>query len=132
VSINDALCECASPWIEPDNSCGRCKKNIDPKRIKIASEVAEKEANSNVEIVNRTSQENRRIIENLLTELTQNKKYRKAIKGGEFAAFSLIGTKDWEDYASLSLQSLQMLTLLNIDENLEKIRKLLENSKNSN
>jgi hypothetical protein len=43
-----------------------------------------------------------------------------------------LGTSDWEDYASLSLQSLQLLTLANIDDNLEKIRILLEKSEKSN
>jgi hypothetical protein len=57
----------------------------------------------------------------LINELSSAKKYRKAIKGGQFALFTIMGTSDWEDYASLSLQSLQLLTLANIDDNLEKI-----------
>jgi hypothetical protein len=130
MDVVEPNCECGIPWPETDNSCGRCKKAI-PEKRRVALQNVEKEPDSKlaIGIENRTAADNRIIIESLLLELTKTKKYRKAINGGEFSIFSLVGTKDWEDYASLSLQSLQLLTLANIDENLEKIRKLLENDK---
>lgn len=134
MNLDKNYCECAIPWTEPDNSCAQCKKLISPKRItqlsKAEAEVeAEEEAKLNISINNRSAAENRKVIETLINELSNAKKYRKAIKGGQFALFTVMGTRDWEDYASLSLQSLQLLTLANIDDNLEKIRVLLEKEK---
>ncbi len=134
MNLDKNYCECAIPWTEPDNSCAQCKKLISPKRItqlsKAEAEVeAEEEAKLNISINNRSAAENRKVIETLINELSNAKKYRKAIKGGQFALFTIMGTRDWEDYASLSLQSLQLLTLANIDDNLEKIRVLLEKEK---
>lgn len=77
-------------------------------------------------IANRTARENLEVVETLLTNLSNTKKYRRAIASGEFAQFSLIGTSDWEDYASLSVDALQLLTLAQINANLEAIKQLLE------
>ena len=66
------------------------------------------------------------MVESLLTSLAGAKKYRRAIFDSEFATFSIIGTEDWEDYASLSIDALQLLTLAQINENLEAIRKQLD------
>ena len=136
MKLDENYCECAIPWTEPDNSCAQCKRLISPKRItqisKSESEAeaeAEAEAKLDIGIYNRSAAENRKVIETLINELSSAKKYRKAIKGGQFALFTIMGTSDWEDYASLSLQSLQLLTLANIDDNLEKIRVLLEKDK---
>lgn len=138
MSRDQDSCKCAIPWVEPDNSCSRCQKAISPERIKqIADAEAkavkdaedEEEAKFDVGVNNRTAAENRKVIETLINNLTYAKKYRKAIKGGQFATFTIMGTSDWEDYASLTLQSLQLLTLANIDDNLEKIRILLEEGK---
>lgn len=82
----------------------------------------------NVPISNRTAKQNLEIVESLLNNLTATKKYKRAISGGEFALFSFIGTNDWEDYASLSIDALQLLTLAQINENLEAIRKKFEES----
>jgi hypothetical protein len=70
--------------------------------------------------------QNLKVVESLIFNLSSVKKYRRAISDGEFAAFSIIGTADWEDYASLSIDALQLLTLAQINENLEAIRKQLE------
>lgn len=131
--VDQNYCECAIPWTEPDNSCAQCKRLVSAERItQISDAEAEAEAKLNVGINNRSAAENRKVIETLINELSSVKKYRKAIKGGQFALFTIMGTSDWEDYASLSLQSLQLLTLANIDDNLEKIRILLEKSEKSN
>jgi len=123
-------CECAIPWPVLGNFCDQCKRPIPAKRLTQISD-AEKEAEATLDIGinNRSAAENRKVIETLINELSSAKKYRKAIKGGQFALFTIMGTSDWEDYASLSLQSLQLLTLANIDDNLEKIRILLEKQK---
>lgn len=132
------FCKCAIPWVEPDNSCSRCNKAISTERMKQITDAEakavrdaedEEEAIFDVGIKNRSATENRKVIETLISNLTYAKKYRKAIKGGQFATFTIMGTSDWEDYASLTLQSLQLLTLANIDDNLEKIRILLEEDK---
>jgi hypothetical protein len=124
------FCECAKPLPVLGNFCDQCKRQISAKRSTQISEAeAEAEAKLNIGINNRSAAENRIVIETLINELSSAKKYRKAIKGGQFALFTIMGTSDWEDYASLSLQSLQLLTLANIDDNLEKIRLLLEKQK---
>ena len=79
-----------------------------------------------VPISGRSAQQNLEVVETLLANLAAGKKYKKAISSGEFALFTLIGTTDWEDYASLSIDALQLLTLAQINANLEEIRKLLE------
>jgi hypothetical protein len=90
------------------------------------SPVSEQPQARNVPISNRTASQNLEVVEALLSHLAGTKKYKRAISGGEFAAFSIIGTNDWEDYASLSIDALQLLTLAQINENLEAIRKKLE------
>jgi hypothetical protein len=90
------------------------------------SPVSEQPQARNIPISNRTASQNLEVVEALLSHLAGTKKYKRAISGGEFAAFSIIGTNDWEDYASLSIDALQLLTLAQINENLEGIRKKLE------
>ena len=125
--VDQNYCECAIPWPVVGSFCDQCKRPIAAKRLTQISEAeAEAEAKLDIGINNRSAAENRKVIETLINELSSAKKYRKAIKGGQFALFTIMGTSDWEDYASLSLQSLQLLTLANIDDNLEKIRILLE------
>lgn len=85
----------------------------------------------NVPISNRSAMQNLEVVETLISNLAGAKKYKRAISDGEFAAISIIGTTDWQDYASLSIDALQLLTLAQINENLEAIRKQLEgNAKN--
>jgi hypothetical protein len=85
----------------------------------------------NIPISNRSAMQNLEVVESLISNLAGAKKYKRAISDGEFATFSIIGTRDWEDYASLSIDALQLLTLAQINENLEAIRKQLEgNAKN--
>jgi hypothetical protein len=79
-----------------------------------------------VPISGRDAHQNLEVVETLLSNLAAGKKYKKAISSGEFALFTLIGTTDWEDYASLSIEALQLLTLAQINANLEDIRKMLE------
>ena len=74
----------------------------------------------------RTDEINRVIVQDLISDLTRIEKYRRAINEGEFAKVSLIGTGDWEDYASLSLRAVNTLTLSKIDEKMEKMCSLLE------
>lgn len=90
------------------------------------SPVSEQPQARNIPISNRTASQNLEVVEALLSHLAGTKKYKRAISGGEFAAFSIIGTNDWEDYASLSIDALQLLTLAQINESLEAIRKKLE------
>ena len=87
---------------------------------------AESEALAKLTITGRSAKHNREIAESLVSELAAGKKYAKAIKKGNFASFSIIGTNDWEDYASLSIAALNLLAITRIDENLEKLVKILE------
>jgi len=91
----------------------------------IESQIAEQPQAQNVPISNRTASQNLQVVESLLSQLAQTKKYKRAISGGEFAAFSILGTNDWEDYASLAIDALQLLTLAQINENLEAITQKL-------
>lgn len=79
-----------------------------------------------IPISGRSAQQNLEVVETLLGNLAAGKKYKKALSSGEFALFTLIGTTDWEDYASLSIEALQLLTLAQINTNLEAIRKAME------
>jgi hypothetical protein len=81
---------------------------------------------NNVPISNRSAMQNLELVESLVSNLAGTKKYKRAISDGEFSFFSIIGTRDWQDYASLSIDALQLLTLAQINENLEAIRKQLE------
>jgi uncharacterized Zn finger protein (UPF0148 family) len=93
------------------------------------SQELEQERLAKLSVFGRSATHNREIIEQLINELAKSRKYAKAIKEGDFTTFSFVGTNDWEDYASLSLQALNLLAIARIDENLEKIRILLEDSK---
>lgn len=77
-------------------------------------------------IAGRSSSEHLEVIEKLVSELASTKKYAKAIRQGSFATFSLIGTNDWEDYASLSISALNAISLANIARNLEEVVALLK------
>ena len=111
------------------NFCdSRAEKLSEPVKEEVAeqSSVQESPPKFEVPISGRSAQENLEVVETLLTSLAAAKKYKKAISSGEFALFTLVGTTDWEDYASLSIDALQLLTLAQINTNLEAIRKSLE------
>lgn len=65
---------------------------------------------------------NRRMISELVN---LGGKYQGAILGDRWASFSIIGTSDWEDYASLSIAAMQLETSTDLDERLERIEGLL-------
>jgi hypothetical protein len=109
--------------------CLTCNKQIDyetntPTEAELSA--AEEEKLQRLRIKGRSAKHNREIAESLVDELAAGRKYAKALKKGNFAAFSIIGTNDWEDYASLSISALQLLAVTRIDENLEKLINLLE------
>jgi hypothetical protein len=107
----------------------RSPKLLTPLPQEVAEEAApEQEVPPKFEIPisGRNAQQNLEVVETLLANLASGKKYKKAISSGEFALFTLIGTTDWEDYASLSIDALQLLTLAQINANLEAIRKVME------
>jgi hypothetical protein len=79
-----------------------------------------------IPLAGRTASQHKEVVEKLVQNLSGASKYAKAVKQGEFAAFSFIGTNDWEDYASLSINALNALSLANISSELEAIRRLLE------
>jgi hypothetical protein len=117
------VCDCGLPDIQEDKTCGKCGHSIPEARIaKLTAKPSEPAQKFDVRIENRDAAENRKIAEMLINQLANTKKYNRAIRSGDFAAFSIIGTDDWEDYASLSLQALTLLTLTNIDKNLEEIK----------
>jgi hypothetical protein len=116
----EEFCDCGIPEIQDDESCAKCGNVIPEERITLLTEGLPQKFQLKIE--NRDANENRKIAEMLVEKLSETKKYGRAIKGGDFASFSLVGTKDWEDYASLSLQAVTLLTLTNIDKNLEAIK----------
>ena len=127
-----SICDCGLPDIQDDKTCGKCSNSIPDERIAKLTKAALRQQDAepapefNVRIENRDAAENRKIAEMLVNQLAGTKKYRRAIRGGDFASFSIIGTDDWEDYASLSLQALTLLTLTNIDKNLEEIKNTMK------
>ena len=82
--------------------------------------------------VEQRNQENRRkqilssreVAERLITQLASGKKYDRALNTGEFATFSIIGTNDWEDYASLSFRALTLKSLLRIEQSLDEQKEI--------
>jgi hypothetical protein len=54
-----------------------------------------------------------------IVRMLKQGKYAKPFDDGRFATFSLVGTNDWEDYASLVLQMIEVDTMLNIEEKLD-------------
>ena len=103
-------------------SPGKCRNQISDTRYqKLTAAPIEPPQKFEIQVENRKASDNRKIAEMLVNQLASTKKYNRAIKSGDFATFSFIGTKDWEDYASLSVQALTLLTLTNIDKNLEEI-----------
>ncbi len=127
------LCqECKTEYRHNDKSVKSCPNCSSHYWTLVSSEDEESNSNSaqtsnkGIPITNRSATQNLKVVESLLSNLAGAKKYRRAIYDGEFASFSIIGTADWEDYASLSIDALQLLTLAQINENLEAIRKQLE------
>ena len=55
-----------------------------------------------------------------------SKKYRRALSGEDFAMFSLIGTEDWEDYASLSFTAMQTEAIVDLEARLERLVEVVE------
>lgn len=113
--------------------CNFCDMRSPKLQTSLSQEAAnettpEQETTSKFEIPisGRSAQQNLEVVETLLGNLAAGKKYKKALSSGEFALFTLIGTTDWEDYASLSIEALQLLTLAQINTNLEAIRKAME------
>ncbi len=124
----NSVCDCGLPDIQEDKTCGKCGNLIPDTRIaKLTAKPPENTQKLDVGIENRDASENRKIAELLINQLAGTKKYSRAIRGGDFATFSLVGTEDWEDYASLSFQALTLLALTNIDKNLEEIKIILKN-----
>lgn len=63
---------------------------------------------------------------NMINNLRQRAgKYDDALSGLRFANFSLIGTDDWEDYASLSIRGMLLESTTDMEERLERIEGLL-------
>lgn len=61
-----------------------------------------------------------------IVSLLKEGKYALPFDQGRFAVFSVMGTNDWEDYASLVLQMIQVDTLLNIEEKLDSLLTVLD------
>ena len=53
------------------------------------------------------------------------KKYSNVLGGERYNLFSLIGTNDWEDYASLTVSAMTLESISDLDERVEKIEALL-------
>jgi len=114
------------------DACSRCNLPINFSTEAFSQEeldeviAAEAEQLAKLSIQGRSAKHNREIAESLVNQLAGGKKYARALKKGQFATFSFIGTEDWEDYASLSIRALQLLAVTRIDENLEKLVQILE------
>ena len=130
------ICFCGilkqQPSIHPETGVEICLKcnlpttaALDPDGEAKRNELEEARL-AKLNIKGRSASDHREIVESLISELAKSRKYGKAIKEGDFTTFSFVGTNDWEDYASLSISALNALAIARIDENLDKIRTLLE------
>lgn len=52
-------------------------------------------------------------------------KYRKALAGERLAVFSIMGTEDWEDFASLSFLAMQVETITDLDRRVENLEQTM-------
>ena len=52
-------------------------------------------------------------------------KYRKDLAGERLAVFSIIGTEDWEDFASLSFLAMQVETITDLDRRVENLEQTM-------
>lgn len=58
----------------------------------------------------------------MVKELRQTgDKWRMALEGERFALFSVVGTKDWEDYASAAIQAMLLETSTDAEERLDAL-----------
>ena len=48
-------------------------------------------------------------------------KWKVALDGERFAAFSIVGTNDWQDYASAAMQAMLLETASDVDERLDTL-----------
>ena len=62
-----------------------------------------------------------------MTELLRSvaPKYYDSLNGLRWATFSVVGTSDWEDYASLSIRAMQLETLTDLERRVENLEGLL-------
>jgi hypothetical protein len=71
-------------------------------------------------------EEQESLINDLITEMASGGKYKKALQEGKFAAFSLVGSNDWEDYASSVFRILMLKELMRISKSVDKLSKEIE------
>ena len=126
----DKICECSEETrntyghrdYEGSRKCNNCQgQYADFKPEEIDQPVDE--ATYDPASLDISSQEE--IIIRLIGQLAQSGKYHSALSKGKFAAFSIMGTNDWEDYASTALRTVMLKEVLRIDKNLEDIKKIL-------
>lgn len=88
--------------------------------------VPEKFADESVDGTGGSAQWRRARNRRMIGELSKpGSKYQAVIGGDRWASVSIIGTSDWEDYASLSIAAMQLETSTDLDEPLERIEGLL-------
>lgn len=128
--MEDKTCECSQENratygyrdVEGIRKCNNCQgKYADFKLDEIDLPVEEESFDPAA--LDISSQEE--IIIRLIGQLAQSGKYHSALSKGKFAAFSIMGTNDWEDYASTALRTVMLKEVLRIDKNLEDIKKIL-------
>ena len=129
----DSPSEQVSPdrWLCP--SCGRicatklerCPRCGTDQRGRSEDEVA---AEDRQKRLRRLRPRNRRDRAHRLVDLLSATapKYEDALRGERLASFSLIGTSDWEDYASLSFSAAAVELLADVDARLEQITIVLD------
>ena len=123
------LCQCTDPdrktEILPSRiwGCSDCKLPLDYSNSvqntgDSSSETRKQENTYSQRTSTPASTKNREqvLVENLINQLARTEKYNRAINQGEFATFSIIGTNDWEDYASLSFQALQLRGMIRLEQ----------------
>lgn len=104
--------------------CNNCQGIIDVDGSQVQEKPVKEEKESfSADTLDLRAQEE--LISRLVQHIGGIGKYNKALTKGEFAAFSLMGTNDWEDYASTVLRIMTLKESLRIDQNLEEIKKIL-------
>lgn len=66
------------------------------------------------------------LVNDLINQMALGPKYKKALQEGKFAAFSLTGTNDWEDYASSVFRIIMLKELMRISRSVEKMSNEVE------
>lgn len=126
----DQVCLQGAKWREKfgthiDNGveyCCSCGGFVDDTHEDVIVHAEERSSSSrHVRYQDRTAEWRRNRNHRMVDDLRMaGSKWNKALMGDRFATFSIVGTSDWEDYASASLLAMLLETTSDVEERLAR------------